>query len=137
MPGPLRFNCPEQRGNTGSWKRIIAGVDPSTEGLRAATAARELAFLSDAEYHFVHVTRRMSPPVVDKHGKLIGVLSTTDVLEATAETRTSEEREELFARTLVRDLMTPRPKTIGPEERSQGGGAVDVVPGSAPALRGG
>jgi nucleotide-binding universal stress UspA family protein len=40
-----------------SWKPIIAGVDPSTEGLRAATVARELASLSDAEYHFVHVTR--------------------------------------------------------------------------------
>ncbi len=43
-----------------SWKPIIAGVDPSTEGLRAATVARELASLADAEYHLVHVTHDVS-----------------------------------------------------------------------------
>lgn len=55
-------------------------------------------------------------PVVDRHGKLIGVLSTSDVLEAAAEAGNAEEREQLFARTFVRDLMTRRPKTIGPDE---------------------
>jgi nucleotide-binding universal stress UspA family protein len=40
-----------------SWKPIIAGVDPSTEGLRAAAVTRELASLADVECHFVHVTR--------------------------------------------------------------------------------
>ena len=43
-----------------SWKPIIAGIDPSTEGLRAALVARELASLTDAEYRLVHVTHDVS-----------------------------------------------------------------------------
>jgi CBS domain-containing protein len=73
-----------------------------------STIADAVFALADAHVHGV--------PVADQHGRFVGVLSTSDVLEATAETNTTEEREELFARTLVRDLMTPRPKTIGPEE---------------------
>ena len=73
-----------------------------------STIADAVLALADAHVHGV--------PVADQHGRLVGVLSTSDVLEAAAETVTTEEREELFARTLVRDLMTPRPKTIAPDE---------------------
>jgi CBS domain-containing protein len=54
-------------------------------------------------------------PVLDGSRRLVGVLTTTDVLEAAAEREEAEERESLFERTPVRDIMTPRPVTIGPE----------------------
>jgi CBS domain-containing protein len=73
-----------------------------------ATIDDAVLALADAHVHGV--------PVVDHHGNLVGVLSSSDVLEAAAETETAEAREELFARTLVRDLMTRHPKTIHPDE---------------------
>jgi len=54
-------------------------------------------------------------PVLDGSKRLVGVLTTTDVLEAAAECETAEERERLFERTAVRDVMTPRPLTIRPD----------------------
>jgi len=52
-------------------------------------------------------------PVIERRGQLVGVLSTTDILSAAAETANPEEREELFENTLVREIMTTRPRTIG------------------------
>jgi CBS domain-containing protein len=54
-------------------------------------------------------------PVVDPGGKVVGVLTTTDVLNAAAETAGAEERERLFAETRVEEIMTPRPLTIAPD----------------------
>jgi CBS domain-containing protein len=54
-------------------------------------------------------------PVLDSHGRLIGVLSTTDVLQAEADCASPESRERLFEETLVRDIMTPRPAVIEPD----------------------
>jgi CBS-domain-containing membrane protein len=54
-------------------------------------------------------------PVVDRHGKLIGVLSTTDILTAEAERTDAASRDQLFQETSVRDLMTARPLTVSPE----------------------
>lgn len=53
-------------------------------------------------------------PVVDAAGRLVGVLSTSDILTALAERDPSEEAA-LFEGTLVRDLMTPKPMTIAPQ----------------------
>jgi CBS domain-containing protein len=55
-------------------------------------------------------------PVVDAAGKVIGVLSTTDVLAAEAEAGDVEARQTLFENTSVRDIMTPRPYTVAPDE---------------------
>jgi predicted transcriptional regulator len=55
-------------------------------------------------------------PVVDAAGKVIGVLSTTDVLAAEAEAGDVEARQTLFENTVVRDIMTPRPYTVAPDE---------------------
>ena len=55
-------------------------------------------------------------PVVDVRGRLVGVLSTTDVLTAIAEAEGSEGRARLFADTLVREVMTARSLTIEPTE---------------------
>lgn len=54
-------------------------------------------------------------PVLERGRHLVGVLTTTDVLEAAAECKSSEERERLFERTTVRDIMTARPMTVSPE----------------------
>ena len=53
-------------------------------------------------------------PVVDSTGRLVGVLSTSDILSALAEQEPGEEAPVGFHNTLVRDLMTPRPMTIAP-----------------------
>jgi acetoin utilization protein AcuB len=53
-------------------------------------------------------------PVVDGAGKVIGVLSTSDVLAAEAEAQDANERETLFENTTVRDIMTAKPFTIRP-----------------------
>jgi CIC family chloride channel protein len=55
-------------------------------------------------------------PVVDGTGKVVGVLSTTDVLAAEAEAEDPDARQTLFENTAVRDIMTPRPFTIAPGE---------------------
>ncbi len=55
-------------------------------------------------------------PVLNGRGQFVGVLSTSDVLEAAAETASAGEREDLFNRTLVRDIMTTLPRTIAPDD---------------------
>jgi len=55
-------------------------------------------------------------PVVDRRDRLVGVLSTSDVLEAAAECVQANERTELFEQTLIAEIMTPHPQTIGPDE---------------------
>jgi CBS domain-containing protein len=53
-------------------------------------------------------------PVVERDGRLVGVISTTDIL-ASEEMEDEAARAALFESARVRDLMTPRPVTIGPE----------------------
>ncbi len=55
-------------------------------------------------------------PVVDGSGKVVGVVSTTDVLAAEAEAEDPIARRVLFENTPVREIMTPRPFTIAPDE---------------------
>ena len=54
-------------------------------------------------------------PVVDGTGRMIGVLSTTDILDAEAAASDHAARDQLFDDTRVEDLMTTRPLTIAPE----------------------
>jgi CBS domain-containing protein len=53
-------------------------------------------------------------PVVDRSGNLVGVISTTDVLASEEESEDQETRAAVFNDISVRELMTPRPATIGP-----------------------
>jgi len=71
-----------------------------------ATVADAIVALADA-----HVT---GLPIVDQHGQLLGVLSTSDVLEAEAEAGDSEARTTVLEETRVSDLMTPRPIVVTP-----------------------
>lgn len=71
-----------------------------------ATIAEAVELLADA-----HVS---GLPVVDKHGRIIGVLSSTDILEAEAEA-TGADRDRLFDNTTVEELMTPSPRVVAPD----------------------
>jgi predicted transcriptional regulator len=54
-------------------------------------------------------------PVVDGFGRLLGVISSTDILTSEAEACDAAAREALFEETPARDLMTVRPLTIAPD----------------------
>jgi CBS domain-containing protein len=73
-----------------------------------ASVAEAIVSLADA-----HIS---GMPVVDGAGKVIGVLSTTDVLTAEAEADDPASRQALFESTEVREIMTPRPFVIAPGE---------------------
>jgi CBS domain-containing protein len=51
-------------------------------------------------------------PVIDSRNRVLGVVSSTDLIAAQAETRSAEEREILLEQTSVQDLMTRRPLMI-------------------------
>ncbi|HET8625137.1 MAG TPA: CBS domain-containing protein [Gemmatimonadales bacterium] len=53
-------------------------------------------------------------PVVDRAGRMLGVVSNTDVISVEAEAE-ERDRRELLHGTAVRDIMTPRTLTIAPE----------------------
>jgi CBS domain-containing protein len=55
-------------------------------------------------------------PVLDRNGRVVGICSTRDVLDAEARCIDSLAREYLFERTLVLEIMTPWPATVGPQE---------------------
>jgi CBS domain-containing protein len=73
-----------------------------------ASLAEAVVALTDA-----HIS---GMPVVDGTGRVIGVVSTTDVLTAEAETNDAPARKSLWENTAVQDIMTPRPFTIAPDE---------------------
>jgi len=52
-------------------------------------------------------------PVIDSRGRLLGVVSTTDLLAAFAEAGDDEARERLMQQT-ARDIMTPRGLVVEP-----------------------
>ncbi len=55
-------------------------------------------------------------PVVDSAGRILGVVTATDILQAESEQGDSKARRQLFEQTPVRDLMTPTPHLIAPDD---------------------
>ncbi|HET9950073.1 MAG TPA: CBS domain-containing protein [Longimicrobiales bacterium] len=55
-------------------------------------------------------------PVVDGAGKVIGVITATDVLQAEAELEGGRAREQLFTDTAVRELMSSPPHLLAPDD---------------------
>jgi CBS domain-containing protein len=51
-------------------------------------------------------------PVLDGSGKMVGVVSSSDVLAAEAEAEDATSRQTLLESTQVQEIMTPRPYTI-------------------------
>ena len=54
-------------------------------------------------------------PVVEHRDRLVGVISTTDVLQLLSETSDSERRGAILDTTLVREIMTAKPVTVDPD----------------------
>ena len=54
-------------------------------------------------------------PVVDHRGRLVGVVSSTDVLQLLSEVGDSERRGDILDATLVREIMTAKPLTVEPD----------------------
>lgn len=54
-------------------------------------------------------------PVVDATGRMVGVISSTDILASEEEAPDEAAKVALFEQTPVRDLMTPHPLTISPD----------------------
>jgi len=71
------------------------------------TVADVIASMADA-----HVS---AVPVVDTHGHVLGVVSSSDVLTEEAEASDGAARSVLLEATLARDIMTPQPLTIDPD----------------------
>jgi CBS domain-containing protein len=87
--------------------RVAEIMQPNLKTIRGTdTVGEAIALLADS-----HVS---GVPVTDDHGRLVGVLSNSDILEALAEHNEREERDQLFDETLVQEIMTPRPQTITP-----------------------
>ena len=77
-----------------------------------ATVAEAIVSLADRHVHGL--------PVLDKGtGRLIGVLSTSDVLEAAAEWADTDESSHMFSEKSVGDIMTFRPATSAPDDEVQ------------------
>ena len=54
-------------------------------------------------------------PVVDGQGRMVGVISSSDILTSEAEAEDATAREALFEDTMLRDIMTPHPLTVLPD----------------------
>jgi CBS domain-containing protein len=52
--------------------------------------------------------------VLDQHGKLVGVVSASDILDAESETSDQEARARFLTEAVVSDVMTARPLVVGP-----------------------
>jgi CBS domain-containing protein len=89
--------------------RVAEVMERKVKSVRSeATIAEAITELADG-----HIS---GMPVVDGAGRMIGVLSTTDLLTAEAEADDASSRRSLWEHTAVRELMTPRPFTVGPDE---------------------
>ena len=54
-------------------------------------------------------------PVLDGRKRMVGVVSSTDILTCEAEAEDAVARETLFDDTMVREIMTPNPLTVSPD----------------------
>lgn len=55
-------------------------------------------------------------PVLDRNGRVVGICSTRDLLDAEAGCPDALAREHLFERTMVLEIMTPWPATVRPQD---------------------
>ncbi|MBY0491709.1 MAG: CBS domain-containing protein [Gemmatimonadaceae bacterium] len=72
-----------------------------------ATVAEAVQSLADA-----HIS---GMPVIGRDGRVLGVISTTDILEAEAEHDDRRARTQLFENTLVEELMSTPPLVTTPD----------------------
>ncbi len=54
-------------------------------------------------------------PVVDHRGRMVGVITSTDVLQLLSDVSDSDRRGDILDATLVREIMTAKPVTVDPD----------------------
>lgn len=86
-------------------QKNVRAIDPE------ATVAEIVETLADA-----HVS---GLPVVDSAGRVVGVISATDILQAEAEQSDARSRARLFSHTTARDLMTRDVYMIEPDAEAR------------------
>lgn len=72
-----------------------------------ATIADAVAVFTDAQVSAL--------PVIDRLGRAVGVVSTREILQAESTCESAAERERLFGRTRILEIMTPWPATVEPD----------------------
>ncbi|HET9386445.1 MAG TPA: CBS domain-containing protein [Gemmatimonadales bacterium] len=72
-----------------------------------ATIADAVAVFTDAQVSAL--------PVIDRLGRAVGVVSTREILQAESTCESAAERERLFERTRILEIMTPWPATVEPD----------------------
>lgn len=86
--------------------RVADIMQPSVKSVhRDATVAEAISLMAEE-----HVS---GLPVVDDGERVVGVISTTDILQAEAEW-IGPNRTDLIENTTVSELMTPRPLMVAP-----------------------
>ena len=90
--------------------RVADLMETDVETVQAEELVGEaISKLADAHVHGLAVLKEHTR-------QLVGVLSTTDLLDRLAEVNTPEERANVLSNTKVRDLMTPNPATTTLDE---------------------
>ncbi|HUF35415.1 MAG TPA: CBS domain-containing protein [Gemmatimonadales bacterium] len=87
--------------------KVAELMQPNVKSIHSEASVAE-AILTLADAHVSGV------PVVDGTGKMVGVLSSSDVLTAEAEAQDAAARQTLLENTEVQEIMTRRPYTIAP-----------------------
>lgn len=72
-----------------------------------ATIADAVAVFTDAQVSAL--------PVIDRLGRAVGVVSTREILQAESTCESAAQRERLFERTRILEIMTPWPATVEPD----------------------
>jgi CBS domain-containing protein len=87
--------------------KVAELMQRDVKSIRSEASVAE-AILTLADAHISGV------PVVDGTGRMVGVLSSTDVLAAEAEADDATSRQALLENTEVQEIMTRRPYTVAP-----------------------
>ena len=87
--------------------KVAELMQRNVKSIRSEASVAE-AILTLADAHISGV------PVLDGSGRMVGVLSSSDVLAAEAEAGDVNSRQTLLENTQVREIMTRRPYTIPP-----------------------
>ena len=87
--------------------RVAELMQRNVKSIRSEASVAE-AILTLADAHVSGV------PVVDGSGRMVGVLSSSDLLSAEAEVEDAVARQSLLENTEVQEIMTRRPYTVAP-----------------------
>jgi CBS domain-containing protein len=87
--------------------KVAELMQRNVKSIRSEASVAE-AILTLADAHISGV------PVVDGTGRMVGVLSSSDLMSAEAEAEDATSRQSLLENTEVQEIMTRRPYTVAP-----------------------